>query len=85
MTEKLCKNCSSYLKDGDQCDGESVKVSVWMHVLGMEKCKYLILIVFSNKFTWKLNLPPKSCMPSRAKITMNRKRRKSNEMIERME
>lgn len=33
----------------------------------------------------KLNAPPKSCMPSSAKISMKRKRRNSNEMIERIE
>ena len=30
----------------------------------------------------KLNDPPKSCIPSRAKMNMNRKRRKSRDMME---
>lgn len=33
----------------------------------------------------KLNWPPNSCMPSIAKIIMNKNNRKSNEIIERME
>lgn len=33
----------------------------------------------------KLNWPPKSCMPSRAKMRMNRNKRNSSEMMERME
>lgn len=42
------------------------------------------------KFAWgvppsKLNWPPKSCMPSRANIRMNKKSRNSNEMIDRIE
>jgi len=32
-----------------------------------------------------LNCPPKSCIPSRAKMRMKRKRRKRREMMERME
>lgn len=30
-------------------------------------------------------MPPNSCMPSRAKMTMNRKSRNSSEMMERIE
>ena len=30
----------------------------------------------------KLNVPPKSCIPRRAKMKMNRKRRNSKDMIE---
>jgi hypothetical protein len=33
----------------------------------------------------KLKAPPKSCIPSSAKIRMKRKRRKSSEMMERIE
>ena len=33
----------------------------------------------------KLKAPPKSCIPSRAKMRMKRKRRKSSERMERME
>ena len=33
----------------------------------------------------KLKAPPKSCMPSSAKISMKRKRRNSNEIMERIE
>ena len=33
----------------------------------------------------KLKAPPKSCIPRRAKMRMKRKRRKSNEMMERIE
>ena len=33
----------------------------------------------------KLNAPPKSCIPSSAKIRMKRKRRNSNEMMDLME
>lgn len=33
----------------------------------------------------KLNCPPKSCMPSSAKIRMNKKRRNSKEMMDRIE
>ena len=30
----------------------------------------------------KLNVPPKSCIPSRAKMRMNRKRRRRREMMD---
>ena len=33
----------------------------------------------------KLNAPPNSCIPSRAKMRMNKKRRKSNEMMDLIE
>lgn len=33
----------------------------------------------------KLKAPPKSCIPSKAKIRMNRNKRKSREMMERIE
>ena len=33
----------------------------------------------------KLKAPPKSCIPNRAKISMNKKSRKSSEMMERIE
>lgn len=35
--------------------------------------------------TWKGYLPPKSCMPRRAKTTMKRNRRKIREMMDFME
>jgi hypothetical protein len=33
----------------------------------------------------KLNFPPKTCIPNKAKMTINKKRSNSNDMIERNE